>query len=492
MRGVDPSVRVFKGIPFAAPPVGDLRWKTPQPVTPWTDVRKADQFAASCSQPPRTGISALLPTAPRLTPPSEDCLYLNVWTAASNSTTARLPVMVYFPGGSFVTGGGSGLVFDGESLAKKGVVLVTTNYRLGVLGFFAHPELTIESGHNASGNYGLLDQVAALQWVQKNIAAFGGDPSRVTIVGQSAGAMSVLYQVVSPLANGLFHRAIAQSGGLRTQPLTSLAAAEQSGVALATKLGATSIAELRAKPVTELMTASPSGTGVIRDTWMVRGEPDDLMRSDQYNGVPLLLGSNAEESGVLLRNPLDAAGYAEQARAQYGLLSRVYLALYPGKSDEEAAASQKKAFDDRFAWGMWKWADLHTSAGGTAHLYYFTRRPPADAPIPGAAHDAELYYTFRNLHLFKQAWNDWDDALADFMSWYWVNFARTGDPNGPSIFVWPPYDPDKKDQVLVFGGTIRLGTSRLDQTRRAFWEDARTSAIAPPGAAAPPRATAPR
>ena len=483
--GVDSSIRVFKGIPYAAPPVGDLRWKSPQPVTPWTGLRRADQFAASCMQPPRTGISALLPTAPRLASPDEDCLYLNVWTPASVASAApgaRLPVMLYFPGGSFTTGGGSGLVFDGESLARKGVVLVTINYRLGVFGFFAHPELTAESGHQASGNYGLLDQLAAMQWVQKNIAAFGGDPSRVTIFGQSAGAISVLYQVVSPLGAGLFQRAIAQSGGLRSQPLTPLVVAEQAGVALAEKLGAASVADLRAKPAAELMTASPAGTGPILDTWVLRGEPDALIAANQYNGVPLLLGSNAEESNVLLRTTVNAEQYAEQARTQYGALSRIYLALYPGKTDEEAAASQKKAFDDRFAWGMWKWADLHAAQGGEAFLYYFTRRPPPDAPIPGAAHDAELYYVFRNLHLFEQAWTDWDASLADFMSWYWVNFARSGDPNGTSIFKWPPYDaldPAKKDDVLVFGGTIRLGKSRLDSTRRAFWDDLRTAALAP-------------
>ena len=460
-------------------------------VEPWTGVRPADQFGPVCPQPPRSGISALLPTAPRLTPPSEDCLYLNVWTGA-RTPSAKLPVMVYIPGGGFSTGGGSGLVFDGEALADKGVVLVTMNYRLGVLGFLAHPELTSESGHQASGNYGLLDQLAAMRWVRANIAAFGGDPSRVTIFGQSAGSISVLYQVVSPLGNGLFHRAIGESGGLSSTRLIPLGAAEQTGLALAQQAGAASLAELRATPVDDVMKAAAHlnaaavarGGGAvaigspIRDGWVLRGEPDELMRAHQYNGVPLMLGSNAEESAVLFRNPARLEEYAARAKAQYGPLSRVYLALYPGgSSDEDAARVQKTAFDDRFAWSMWKWADLHARSGGTAHLYYFSRRPPADAPIAGAAHDAELYYVFRNLRLFKQSWNDWDHALADLTSWYWVNFARTGDPNGGEIYRWPKYDPEKRDQLLVLGNTLYYGRSRLDPTRLAFWDDFRTASL---------------
>jgi len=481
VRGEDPTVRVFKGVPFAAPPVGPLRWKAPQPVAHWDGVRRADQFAPVCSQPARSGVSALLPTAPRLTPPSEDCLYLNVWTAAT--ADARLPVMLYFPGGGFTTGGGSGLVFDGEALAKKGVVLVTMNYRLGVLGFFAHPELTRESGHDASGNYGLMDQIAAMQWVRANIAAFGGDPQRVTIFGQSAGSASILFQVASPLTKGLFHRAIGESGGLRNGPLPTRATAEADGVELGRTLDAPTIAVLRSKSAAELVKASAAGTGPTIDGWVLREEPEETIRKRQHHDVPLLIGSNAEESNVLLRAPLPAAKYLEQSKLQYGPLSDQHLALYPGGSEEVAKTSQARAFDDRYAWSMWKWAGLHTaSPTSRAWLYYFTRRPPADAPIPGAAHDAELYYVFNNLRLFKQSWTDWDRSLENTLSSYWVNFATTGDPNGGppgrNLPQWPAFSADHSDRVMIFGDTVTVGPSPLDRTKVAFFDAAHAAAMA--------------
>jgi para-nitrobenzyl esterase len=226
--GSNPEIRVLKGVPFAAPPVGALRWRPPQPAAHWDGARKADQFSSTCLQPPRTGTSLLLPTAKRLGETSEDCLYLNVWTAAKSSLE-RLPVMVYIHGGGYRDGSGSGLVFDGEALAKKGIVLVTTNYRLGIMGFFAHPELTRESDHRTSGNYGLLDQMAALQWVQKNIVGFGGDRNRVTIFGQSAGSGSVLALMASPLTRGLFQRAIGESGGPPMGRNRTLKEAEEAG-----------------------------------------------------------------------------------------------------------------------------------------------------------------------------------------------------------------------------------------------------------------------
>jgi para-nitrobenzyl esterase len=477
VAGEDPGVRVFRGVPYAAPPVGPLRWHAPQAVARWEGVRKADQFAAVCLQPARTGISALLPTAPRLTPPSEDCLYLNVWTAAK-SADAGLPVMVYFPGGGFTTGGGSGLVFDGEALAKKGVVLVTTNYRLGVFGFFAHPELTRESGHEASGNYGLMDQAEALRWVQKNITAFGGDPRRVTIFGQSAGSTSVLFQMASPLSKGLFHRAIGESGGIRPTPMMPRRTAEQAGVTLATSLGARSIADLRAKSAVDLMAASPAGTGPIIDGWVLREEVADTLRKKQHNDVPLLIGSNSAESNVLLRSPLPAAKYIERSKAEYGPLFDAYVSLYPAGSEEEAKTPQATAFNDRFAWGMWKWASLHAaSPASKAYLYYFTRRPPADAPIPGAAHDGELYYVFHNLRLFKQQWADWDRRLEDTLSSYWVNFAVQSDPNGEGLPRWPAYRDEQRDRLMVFGDRVEVGASRLDSAKLAFWEKYHAAAM---------------
>lgn len=475
-RGEDARVRVFRGVPFAASPVGPLRWKAPQPVAKWEGVRKADQFAAVCSQPQRSGVSALLPTAPRLTPPSEDCLYLNVWTTAE-SADARLPVMVYFPGGGFTTGGGSGLVFDGEALAKKGVVLVTTNYRLGVFGFFAHPELTRESGHGASGNYGLMDQVAALQWVQKNISAFGGDPTRVTIFGQSAGSVAVLYQMVSPLGRGLFHRALGQSGGIRPGPMMSRAKAEEAGLAVAQAVKATSLNELRAVAAADLLKAS-SGTGPILDGWFVREEPEETLRTRQHNDVPLLIGSNSEESNVLLRSPAPMAKFVDESKAQYGALFNTFISLYPAGSEEQARTSQARAFDDRYAWGMWAWAHLQVSASTSrAYLYHFTRRPPVDAPIPGAAHDAELYYVFGNLRLFKQQWAEWDRKLEATLSSYWVNFAANGDPNGAGLPLWPAYAKSHRDRVMILGDTVAVGGSPLDHAKLTFWEESHAKAM---------------
>lgn len=476
-RGEDTSVRVFRGVPFAAPPVGPLRWRDPQPVAKWEGVRQADQFAAVCSQPPRSGVSALLPTAPRLTPPSEDCLYLNVWTAASFSD-ARLPVMVYLPGGGFATGGGSGLVFDGEALAKKGVVLVTINYRLGAFGFFAHPELTRESGRGASGNYGLMDQIAALKWVRQNIAAFGGDPNRVTIFGQSAGLASVLYQMVSPLGRGLFHRVLGQSGGIRPGPMMSRAKAEEAGLALARSLRATTLGELRAVPAADLLKAA-SGTGPILDGWLIREEPEETMRNRRHNDVPLLIGSNSEESNVLLRSPVPMARFLADSSAQYGRLFTTFASLYPAESEAQARASQARAFDNRYAWGMWAWAQLYAVAPTSrAYLYYFTRSPPADAPIPGAAHDAELYYVFGNLRLFKQQWGDWDRKLEGILSSYWVNFAATGDPNGMGLPPWPAHATSHSDRVMIIGDTVAMGASPLDPAKLAFWQESHAAAMA--------------
>ena len=482
--GEDPAVRAYLGVPFAQPPIGPLRWRAPQPAARWDGVRQAARFAAVCTQPARSGVSALLPTAPRLTPPSEDCLYLNVWTAAT-SGDARLPVMVYLPGGGFTTGGGSGLVFDGEALARKGVVVVTANYRLGVLGFLAHPELTAESGHGASGNYGLMDQFEALRWVQRNIAAFGGDPARVTIFGQSAGSVSVLYQMVSPLGAGLFHRAIGQSGGLRPGPMMSRARAEEAGLAVARAVHASSLADLRAIPAADLLKAS-SGTGPILDGWVIREEPEETLRARRHNAVPLLIGSNSEESNVLLRSPVPAATYEADARAQYGAEADTFLSLYPGGSEAQAKQSQARAFDDRYAWGMWAWAHHHATApGGRAYLYYFTRRPPADAPIPGAAHDAELYYVFHNLRLFRQQWAEWDRRLEDALSSYWVNFAKTGDPNAAGLPVWPAYTTALRDRVLVVGDGVVVGASPLDARKLAFWERAHAAAMQPAAAGRP-------
>ncbi len=458
---VNSAVRVFKGIPFAAPPVGSLRWKAPQPTAHWDGIRKADQFSSTCAQPQRTGQSLLLPTAKRLGSTSEDCLYLNVWTAAQ-SATQRLPVMVYIHGGGYRDGSGSALVFDGEALAKKGVVLVTTNYRVGIFGFLAHPELTEESSHHASGNYGLMDQVAALQWVQRNIAGFGGDPRRVTIFGQSAGSGSVLALMASPLAKGLFQRAIGESGGPGLTPMRTLREAEQAGE----KLGR--LKDLRAKPMRELLGVTVGGP--IVDGWLLPQDEAAIFAASKQNDVPLISGSNAEEANVI-GHPVPKDQYIEQTNQRFRDMAASYLVRYPAGSDDQAKASQMTALNDSMAWGMRTWARWETKTGKSkAYVYYFTRQPPPDAPIKGAAHDAELYYVFHNLNLFPQQWASWDRQLEDMISSYWVNFADNGDPNGRGLPRWTAFSEEKQDRVMIFGDKVEMGASRLDTAKAEFLE----------------------
>ena len=457
--GVNSDVRIFKGIPFAAPPVGPLRWKPPQSVAHWDGVRQADQFSSTCAQPQRTGQSLLLPTAKRLGSTSEDCLYLNVWTAAQ-SPTQRLPVMVYIHGGGYRDGSGSALVFDGEALARKGVVLVTINYRVGVFGFLAHPELTEESSHHASGNYGLMDQAAALEWVQRNIASFGGDPHRVTIFGQSAGSGSVLALMASPLAKGLFQRAIGESGGPGLAPMRVRRDAEQAGE----KLGR--LQDLRAKPMRELLGVAVGGP--IIDGWFLPQDEAAIFAAGKQNDVPLIAGSNAEEANVI-GHPVPKDRYIEQTNQHFGNMAVAYLARYPAGSEDQATASQMAALNDSMAWGMATWARWETKTGKSkAYVYYFTRQPPPDAPIKGAAHDAELYYVFHNLNLFPQQWAKWDRQLEETISSYWVNFAENGDPNAGSLPRWDSLGEKRPDRVMIFGDKVEMGASRLNDAKAEF------------------------
>jgi para-nitrobenzyl esterase len=461
--GRSATVRVFKGIPFAAPPVGPLRWKAPQPPSRWQGVRAADKFSAMCAQLERSGLTLGLPTSVGLGEPSEDCLYLNIWTTGTSSAQRR-PVMVWIHGGGFANGSGKSLVFDGEELAKKGVVVVTINYRVGILGFFAHPELTKESERHVSGNYGLMDMVAALQWVQKNIAGFGGDPARVTIFGQSAGSAAVADLMASPLAKGLFHRAIGESSGPGLVPMRTLSAAEQDGLRLAGTLGARTLADLRALSMDALLKAGGSG-GPIVDGWVLPADVATTFQQGKQNDAPVLIGSNSDEGAVLAR-PVAAEAYRKQAAQRFGELAGDYLKLYPGDSDEQAKTSQIVYSSDTMAWGMRNWARLQAHTGKSpVYLYYFTRRAPKDAAFQGAYHDAELYYAFHNLDLYKQSWEKWDRQLADILSTYWVNFATSGDPNGKDVPVWTPYDERRMDNVMNFGDTAKMGSGRLAQPK---------------------------
>ena len=450
LSGSNPDVRVFKGVPFAVPPVGDLRWRAPKMAAAWDGVRKADRFSATCMQTPYPE-GSLYRGAPQ--PVSEDCLYLNVWTAAKSSKERR-PVMVWIHGGAFTRGSGSTPTYDGEELANKGVVLVSINYRLGVFGFFAHPELTKESDRNASGNYGILDQIAALEWVQKNIAAFGGDPKRVTIFGESAGSWAVNCLMATPLAKGLFQRVIGESGA-QFGPMRKLTDAEEAGVKLAQTLGADSIAALRAKPAEELLKASGPASPTV-DGWLFPENIYAIFAKGKQNDVPLLIGSNADEGTAFAPPSVKADSFRQTAQTRFGAQADAFLKLYPATSDEEAKASQNASFRDQaFGWQMRTWARMQTKTGKSkVYLYYFSRVPPGpESARYGAYHASEISYVFHNLDKSTRPWEDTDRKLSDAMSSYWVNFASTGDPNGKGLPKWPAYQ-QKTDVAMGLGDKI--------------------------------------
>ncbi len=470
IAGTNPDVRVFKGIPFAAPPMGNLRWRAPQPVAHWDGVRKGDEFGPICMQAAGRGGGGGQSAAPKM---SEDCLYLNVWTAAK-SATERRPVLLWIHPGGYTSGSGSSPGTDGEALAKKGAVVVTINYRLGVLGFFAHPELTKESDRRASGNYALMDQTAALEWVQKNIAGFGGDPKRVTVDGDSAGAASIGNLMGSPRTKGLFQRAIAESGawiGLSVGHTMTLTEAEQAGMKTAETLGAPTLADLRAKPAADVLKGGRGG-GPIIDGYFLPEDVGKTFAEGKQNDVPVLLGSNKDE-GTFFMQPTTAAKFIEQAHRRYGDLADNFLKLYPAGSDEEANASQLAAFRDELGWVMRNWASLQTKTGKSkAYLYYFTHEPPpAQTASPrggfgsGATHGAEAAYVFENL-LGARPWTDLDRQVADTISSYWVNFAANGNPNGKGLPTWPAYQPDRR---LILGDKVEVGPG-LTQAQIDFYQ----------------------
>jgi para-nitrobenzyl esterase len=473
----------YKAIPFAAPPVGELRWREPQPAKPWSGVRAATSFAPACMQ---TGVSM-----PGETPPavSEDCLYLNIWTPAGNPG-ARLPVLVWIYGGGFSNGSASMPLYWGDRLARKGAVVVTFGYRLGPLGFLAHPDLTRESAHHTSGNYGLLDQIAALEWVRRNIEAFGGDPERVTIAGQSAGASSVSVLMASPLAKGLFHRAIAQSGGMfepiQLAPNYLLANAEREGEAYATSLGVKSLAELRAMPAAGLFKGK-AGTisHLVVEPHGMPDSPYNIFVAGRQNDVPILIGSNADEARSLIPNleAVRASTFAADIAKAWGPLPPQLLSAYPYTNDEEAKKARLDFERDlRFGWDIWAWARLEAMTGHSSVYYYrFTHKPPfPEESIKagwGASHFAELWYMFDHLDQESWRWSAADRRLADTMSSYWVNFARSGNPNGPGLPPWPEFtlaqglvltldDPVKTNGVADLP-SLRVFDAVYDQVRNA-------------------------
>ncbi len=477
------GVTVFFGMPFAKPPVGDLRWKAPQSPAAWPRVRAASTFGPRCVQETQT--TDVVSRAPSI---SEDCLYLNVWTP-SDAAGKKLPVLVYIYGGGFQFGDGSESRYGGEAMAQKGIVAVTLNYRLGVFGFLALPELTQESPNHASGDYGLLDQVAALRWVQRNIAGFGGDPQRVTIAGESAGSMSVSAQMASPLAKGLFSGAIGESGSaiVGTFSLPSLAEAEQSGLEFMRAAGARSLAGLRAMPASQVReisahpaAADPPGRPAglrfmpVVDGYVFPKPPLEMYAAGEQNRVPLMAGSNSEEGGfdsVLGPDEPTVENYKRALQSRFHDHAEDAFRVYPASGDGEPVkdAAQVLASDRFIGYSTWKWIALATKTGGQpTYYYYYTHPRPAVRPeseakfrgwwtymwegktLPraaprGAVHSAEIEYAMGTLDGNDvYAWTPKDHEMSRILQSYFVNFIKTGDPNGTGLPAWPTYDKGQR------------------------------------------------
>jgi len=443
IQGVlDGNVTVYKGIPFASPPIGDLRWRAPRPAKAWKGVLKADKFPSQCSQ-----LGPPLPTMPE-EPTSEDCLYLNLWTPA-NRSNSMLPVMVFFYGGGFRQGSASTPLYSSGGLPKAtGVILVTVNYRVGPLGFLAYPELSAESPHHVSGNYAMLDAIAALEWVKRNISALGGDPGRVTIFGQSAGSQLVSLLMISPPARGLFHAAIAESNANMGPGMTVIADAEIRGVAFAESLGAKSLAALR-KISAEKITASAFDAWPNVDGYVLPNETFTSYAKGLQADVPLLLGYN-EDEGQYFQTPVTTAEYTAQVRKEYGPFADQVLQLFPAGSNEETTRSKSRlSAETAFGWQMWSWARVNAQ---TSHqktfFYYFSSKY-------GNGHGAELPYVFQ--YPFGEPWNDDQKEIGRKIAAYWTNFARKGDPNGDKLPDWPEFNP-KTSSVMFLGQKFESGT----------------------------------
>ena len=487
VRGyVADGIEIFRGIPYAEPPVGELRWKEPVAVKPWRKVLPCTEHCSACPQP---GVSAM-EGGEGIGDTSEDCLYLNIWSPAKKPPES-LPVMVWIHGGAFMTGAGSQPGYNGAKLAGKGVVVVTLNYRLGPFGFLAHPALSRESSHGTSGNYGLYDQIEALRWVQRNISAFGGDPGRVTLFGESAGAISVAYLLLSPLAKGLFHRAIMQSGAPTSQRYImpgargTLDQALETGKRLAAKLGCADekdpAAAMRAKTTQEIMEiAGQSADFIFRadalvfapvvDGRLLPSAPEELLEKRRYHHVPVIVGTNRDEASVFARD-VSLAGYRSWVKAAFPDRSREIFRTFPANDEEEMTASA-----NRFLTALWftepaRFIVRSMAAGGTkTYQYYFTHVPKyALTTELGAFHGQEIEFIFGDLG--STVATDEDRALSSAMMDYWTNFARTGDPNREDLIRWPAYDA-KAEKYMEFGDAPVIG-SNLEKNVCDFLEHLR-------------------
>ena len=476
--GRDSSITVFRGIPFAAPPVGDLRWRPPKPVVAWEGIRKADQFGNSCIQ---NIVNERKPWTYEFmthTDVSEDCLFLNVWTAAKSAGEKR-PVYVYIHGGGNTEGSGAVPVYDGEGLARKGIVVVTVNYRLGIFGFFTHPALSVESEVHVSGNYALLDLIAALQWVHDNIAAFGGNPDRVTIGGQSAGASNVHSLVAAPLARGLFHGAIAESGstvgGLGLMGARTLVEQEQAGIRFAEAKGAHSLADLRKLSWKELTAPVPGATarfGVVIDGYVQPSPAAVTFTMGRQNDVPTITGWNREDIGGASTHPsATAESFPNQARQRYGEAAGEFLKLYPAATDEQAKNAQNESALDSMRTAMYLWALNRAKTAKTKAYTYFWEHamPGPDAAQFGAFHTSEVPYVMDALGMSDRPFTDADRKIAATMSDYWANFIRTGDPNGKGLEHWPAVS---ENPGTTFEAGDRLAVIPVAGSKASleFWE----------------------
>ena len=438
----DEDLAIYKGIPFAAPPIGELRWKAPQPVLPWDGVLETKEFAPSPMQADTT-----LNT-------SEDCLYLNVWTPAK-SVTDRLPVMVWIYGGGFSIGSTSYPYSDGAELARKGVVVVSIAYRIGYLGFLAHPELSAENAEGVSGNYGLLDQIAALHWIRDNISAFGGDPSNVTIFGQSAGGISVSMLCASPLAKGLFKHAISQSGGSFSpcredsypgENMKSLEMAESDGLRYARELGANSLTELRSLPDTVFSRPynATGGAWPIIDGYVIPDDQYRLYQAGSYNDVDILVGYNSDEGESFTAK--DSLTHIGNVRQRFGEYASLLLEAYPVTSNPVPKSGRDLLRDASFGWHTWAWGCLQAETGSSnVFMYYFDRHNDVPGSDLGSVHGSEVAYVFQHTGDSLPG----DQKLKRQIGDYWVNFATTGNPNAEGLPYWPAFTNQSRQVMYL-------------------------------------------
>lgn len=479
----DNRVRTFKGIPFAAPPVGALRWKAPQPAASWSGVRRSVDYGPRCMQGNIYSDMRFNDAGP-----SEDCLNLNLWMPEAaydgrEPEQIKLPVMVWIFGGGFQAGSTSEPRQDAGVLSRRGVIVVSFNYRLGVFGYFSHPDLARESGHNASGNYGLLDQVAALKWVHDNIAGFGGDPGNVTIFGESAGSISVSGLMASPLARGLFQRAIGESGAFfgPTMPLRPHAETEQTNAKWAeAAFGAASIEKLRALPADQLLQAALKA-GQIRfqpnvDGYYLTEPVAATFAAGKQAQVPLLAGWNLDEGSYRTffgGQAPTVENYAARARTQFGDRAAAFLKVYAAATDAEAKRAAADFAGDQFiAFSTWKWIDAHLKTGNApVYRYKFeqTLPPAADAPAGAEAtapHASDIEFVFNVLGSRRLPWRPEDRQASDRMATYWTNFAKTGSPNATDLPKWPAYRAEDGYQVM----RLAADSSAAPDTHRARYE----------------------